>query len=75
VCAGVLVLRKRDPDAPRSFKTPWVPVVPVLGILTCGYLMYGLGAGTWIRLAIWMLVGLAIYFGYGRHHSRLAHEP
>jgi APA family basic amino acid/polyamine antiporter len=75
VCAGVLMLRKRDPDAPRSFKTPWVPYVPILGILTCGYLMYGLGAPTWARLALWMGLGLAIYFGYGRRHSRLAGEP
>jgi len=75
VCAGVLVLRYRDPDAPRSFKTPFVPVVPILGILTCGYLMWGLGVPTWTRLAIWMALGLAIYFGYGRRNSRLAAEP
>lgn len=72
VCGGVLILRRTDPDAPRSFRTPWTPVVPVLGILTCGYLMVSLGGSTWLRLAIWMAIGLAIYFGYGRKHSRLA---
>jgi APA family basic amino acid/polyamine antiporter len=75
VCAGVLVLRYRDPDAPRAFKTPGVPLVPILGILTCGYLMYGLGIATWSRLGIWLVLGLAIYFFYGRSHSRLAAEP
>jgi APA family basic amino acid/polyamine antiporter len=71
VCGGVLVLRKRRPDLPRPFKTPLVPVVPVLGILCCGGLMAGLGIDTWIRLAVWMGLGLAIYFGYGKKHSRL----
>jgi len=72
VCAGVLVLRYRRPELPRPFKTPWVPVVPVLGILCCGGLMAGLGLDTWLRLFAWMTLGLAIYFFYGRHHSRLA---
>ncbi|MBX7083460.1 MAG: amino acid permease [Nannocystaceae bacterium] len=75
VCAGVWVLRRRDPDAPRAFKTPMVPLVPLLGIATCGYLMIGLGAATWMRLGIWLLIGFTIYFGYGRRHSRLASEP
>jgi APA family basic amino acid/polyamine antiporter len=75
VCAGVLVLRVRNPEIPRSFKTPAVPLVPILGIITCGYLMWGLGGPTWVRLAIWMAIGLLIYFGYGRRHSKLANEP
>jgi len=75
VCAGVLVLRKNAADIPRSFQTPFVPWVPLLGIGSCGYLMFGLGIATWARLAIWMAIGLVIYFGYGRHHSRLAAEP
>ena len=70
VCAGILVLRYRRPDLPRPFRTPLVPLVPVLGIVTCGALMVGLGRDTWIRLGIWLLLGLLIYAFYGRHHSR-----
>jgi APA family basic amino acid/polyamine antiporter len=72
VCGGVLVLRKRSPDLPRPFRTPWVPFVPIGGILVCGYMMYGLPHDTWWRLLIWMAIGLVIYFSYGRHHSKLA---
>ncbi|HVT37790.1 MAG TPA: amino acid permease, partial [Gemmatimonadaceae bacterium] len=72
VCAGVWVLRARSPELPRPFKTPWVPVVPILGILICGYMMYGLPSDTWWRLIIWMVIGLVIYFLYGRTHSKLA---
>ncbi|MBM7118252.1 amino acid permease [Archangium primigenium] len=72
VCAGVLVLRYRRPELPRPFRTPFVPVVPVLGILTCVGLMVGLGLATWLRLVVWMALGLAVYFGYGHKHSRLA---
>lgn len=75
VCAGVMVMRKTHPDLPRPFRTPLVPVVPVLGILVNLYLMYGLGAENWIRLFVWLFIGLAIYFGYSRHHSRLKTEP
>jgi APA family basic amino acid/polyamine antiporter len=71
VCGGILVLRRMQPDLHRPFRTPWVPVVPILGILICGYMMYGLPADTWLRLAIWMALGLAIYFLYGRRHSKL----
>jgi APA family basic amino acid/polyamine antiporter len=71
VCGGILVLRHKQPDLPRPFRTPWVPVVPILGILICGYMMYGLPTDTWLRLAIWMALGLAIYFLYGRRHSKL----
>ena len=71
VCAGVWVLRKKRPDLPRPFRTPWVPVVPILGIAVCGYLMRSLPLGTWLRLIIWLVIGMFIYFGYGRHHSRV----
>src|SRR5215212_404323 len=64
VSAGVLVLRYRRPELPRPFRTPLVPVVPALGILICGYLMYGLPPDTWIRLIVWLVIGLAIYFLY-----------
>jgi len=72
VCAGVLVLRYRSPDLHRPFKTPFVPAVPILGIGVCGFMMSFLPGTTWLRLIIWMAVGLAIYFLYGRHHSKLA---
>lgn len=71
VCIGVLVLRKKMPDAPRAFKTPWVPFVPVMGILVCLFLMYSLPIESWARLAIWMAIGIAIYFFYGKKHSKL----
>jgi APA family basic amino acid/polyamine antiporter len=71
VCAGVLVLRYTDPDRPRPFRTPLVPVVPVAGIAACIYLMSGLPVDTWARLIIWMAIGLVIYFLYGRRHSKV----
>ena len=73
VCLGVLILRRREPERPRAFRTPFVPVVPILGMLSCGYLMLGLPWITWIRFALWLGIGLAVYFGYGRVRSRLAH--
>jgi APA family basic amino acid/polyamine antiporter len=72
VCAGILVMRRMHPDQPRPFRTPFVPVVPILGILINFLLMYGLGWENWLRLFIWLAIGLAIYFGYSRHHSNLA---
>ncbi len=71
VCGGIIVLRRVQPDLPRPFRTPLVPLVPILGILICGYMMYGLPTDTWLRLAIWMALGLAIYFLYGKQHSKL----
>ena len=71
VCVAVMVLRSTNPDQPRPFKTPWVPVVPVLGILFNGYMMYKLGWINWARLIIWLVIGLVIYFTYSRHHSRV----
>jgi APA family basic amino acid/polyamine antiporter len=72
VCGGVIYLRYAEPNRERPFKTPLVPFVPILGIITCGYMMYGLPKDTWIRLIIWMILGLLIYFLYGRTHSVLA---
>jgi len=69
VCIGVLIMRKRMPDAPRSFRTPLVPFVPIMGILVCVYLMYALPAESWGRLGIWLGLGLLIYFVYGKKNS------
>ena len=71
VCAGIIVLRFRSPELVRPFKAPWVPLVPALGILFCGFLMTSLPVDTWMRLVIWMAIGLAIYFAYGKSHSKL----
>ncbi|MEP7384244.1 MAG: amino acid permease C-terminal domain-containing protein, partial [Gemmatimonadota bacterium] len=71
VSAGILVLRYQSPNLHRPFRTPLVPLVPILSILICGYLMVNLPADTWIRLLVWLALGLAIYFLYGRHHSRV----
>ena len=71
VCAGVWYLRVKEPNRERPFRTPWVPIVPILGILICGYMMYGLPLDTWARLLVWMAAGLLIYFFYGRHRSVL----
>ena len=68
VCLGIWILRKTKPDLHRPFKTPWVPLVPILGILTAGVQMVALPADTWIRLAVWMGIGMVIYYFYGRHH-------
>ena len=72
VCAGVLVLRRTQPNLPRPFRTPWSPVVPVLGILICITQMFSLPTITWLNLTIWMILGFAVYFGYSRKHSKLA---
>lgn len=66
VCAGVWILRVRHPDIPRSFKAPLVPLVPILGIATCGYMMSGMPPDTWIRLAVWLALGMLIYYVYQR---------
>ena len=71
VCIAVLMLRRSNPGQPRPFRTPWVPVIPVLGILVNGYLMYNLGWINWARLVIWLIIGLVVYFSYSRHHSRV----
>ncbi|HVZ47927.1 MAG TPA: amino acid permease [Gemmatimonadaceae bacterium] len=72
VCAGVWIMRVRRPDIPRSFRVPAVPVVAILGILVCGAMIYGLGWTNWLRLGVWLVIGLVFYFGYGKSHSNLA---
>ena len=74
VCAGVLILRKTRPDLPRTFRVPWAPVTCVLGVLSCLALLYWENWYQWLLLGIWTVVGMAIYFGYGRRHSHLRRE-
>ncbi|OFV90123.1 MAG: amino acid permease [Acidobacteria bacterium RIFCSPLOWO2_12_FULL_65_11] len=71
VCAAVLIMRRINPNAERSFRCPWVPVVPILGIASCLLLMFSLPAANWWRLVVWLVIGLCIYFGYSRHNSVL----
>jgi APA family basic amino acid/polyamine antiporter len=75
VCAGVWVLRVRSPELHRPFKTPMVPLVPILGILSAGYLMTQLARITWIVMISWLLFGLIIYFAYSRKHSKVQRLP
>jgi APA family basic amino acid/polyamine antiporter len=75
VCVGILMLRRIDPGAHRPFRTPWVPVVPALGIVSCVALMVSLPGGTWLQLCAWGALGLIIYAAYGRRHSRLRGAP
>jgi len=70
VCVAVMVLRSTNPDQPRPFRTPLVPVVPILGIAFNGYMMYKLGWVNWARLTVWLAIGIVVYFSYGRYHSR-----
>jgi len=71
VCIGIWVLRKREPNRPRAFKTPLVPLVPILGVISCVYLMLGLPRITWIRFGLWLMAGMVVYFFYGFRRSRL----
>jgi basic amino acid/polyamine antiporter, APA family len=71
VCAGIWVLRVKNPELPRPFKTPLVPLVPILGILISFAMMAALPGDTWLRLLIWLVIGLFLYFFYGRHNSRV----
>jgi APA family basic amino acid/polyamine antiporter len=71
VCIGIMIMRKTHPDVPRPYRTPLVPLVPILGVLVCFAMMASLDVDTWIRLVVWLAIGLAIYFGYSRHHSHL----
>ena len=72
VCAGVWLIRVRRPEIPRGFVVPALPLVSTLGIVVCGAMIYGLGWTNWLRLAAWLVVGLFLYFGYARRHSRLS---
>ncbi len=72
VCAAVLIMRRTHPNAHRPFRVPFSPIVPILGILLCLVLMFSLPAENWMRLGVWLAIGLVIYFGYGRHHSVMA---
>lgn len=71
VCVGVMILRYTEPLHPRLFRVPWVPTIPLLGVLFCGAMMFSLGLDTWIRLLVWLLIGLMIYIFYGRHRVLL----
>jgi len=71
VCIAIIVLRRSNPTQPRPFRTPWVPVVPIAGIVMNCYMMYHLGMWNWIRLIGWLAIGLVIYYFYGRKHSRV----
>src|SRR3981189_610924 len=75
VCAGVMVMRRTQPDLPRPYKTPLGPLVPILGILVCFGTMAFLDVMTWIRLVVWLVIGFAVYFGYSRSHSHLVTDP
>jgi APA family basic amino acid/polyamine antiporter len=71
VCAGVWILRARRPELPRDFRAPFVPLFPILGIVVCASMIFGLGVANWLRLGVWLIVGLFIYAFYGRRHSKL----
>ncbi|HVB32105.1 MAG TPA: amino acid permease [Gemmatimonadaceae bacterium] len=71
VCGGVIMLRYKRPELERPFRTPFVPLVPILGIFTCVFMMVFLPIDTWIRLAVWMAIGLVVYFTYGKSHSHI----
>jgi APA family basic amino acid/polyamine antiporter len=71
VCVAIIVLRRTDPDRARPFRTPLVPLVPILGIIFNGYMMYKLGVWNWVRLIVWLVIGLIVYFSYSRKHSKL----
>jgi len=72
VCSGVMLLRYTKPDQPRPFRVPLMPLVPILGIAACLYLMAGLPTATWIRFVVWTIIGIIVYMGYGIKHSKLA---
>ena len=74
VSIGLIVLRKKEPHVHRAFRTPWVPVVPILGALVCLAQMAALPLDTWIRLLGWMAIGFIIYFTYGIKHSKVRQE-
>jgi APA family basic amino acid/polyamine antiporter len=74
VCIGILILRRTSPEIPRPFKTPGLPYVPLLGAAFCLVQMVALPLTTWIRLVIWLALGLLVYFGYGRRNAQLVRD-
>ena len=74
VCIAVIILRKTEPELKREFKTPWVPVIPILGILVCAAMIFGLGWPNWLRLFGWLAIGFVVYFTYSRKNSKLKHH-
>jgi APA family basic amino acid/polyamine antiporter len=75
VCAGVWIMRVGSPELERGFRVPAAPLVATLGIITCGAMIYGLGWTNWMRLIVWLIIGLIFYFSYGKHHSRINAPP
>ena len=75
VCAGVWIMRVRSPELERGFRVPAAPLVAILGIITCGAMIYGLGWTNWVRLIVWLAIGLVFYFSYGKSHSRINAPP
>ena len=75
ICASVLLLRVRKPGLPRAFRTPWVPVVPLIGIVFSIWLLSELAVITWMVFLAWVALGMLVYFGYGIRHSKLAAGP
>jgi APA family basic amino acid/polyamine antiporter len=75
VCAGVWIMRVRSPELERGFRVPAAPAVSTLGIIVCGAMIYGLGWTNWMRLIVWLVIGLALYFSYGKSRSRLNAPP
>jgi APA family basic amino acid/polyamine antiporter len=71
VCIAIMVLRRTDPEKTRPFRTPWVPFVPVMGILFNGYMMIKLGWLNWARLIVWLAIGMVVYFTYSVKHSKV----
>ena len=75
VCAGVWIMRRRSPELERGFRVPAAPLVATLGIIVCGAMIYGLGWTNWLRLIVWLAIGLVFYFSYGKNHSRISEPP
>jgi len=75
VCAGVWIMRRRSPELERGFRVPAAPLVATLGIIVCGAMIYGLGWTNWLRLIVWLAIGLVFYFTYGKNHSRISEPP
>jgi len=71
VSIGIVVLRRSRPDAPRAFRVPWSPVLPIISAVLCFWLMLNLEVETWLRFVVWLAIGFVIYFGYSRRHSRV----